>query len=41
MIVIKRDGSQEEFNRAKIKNALMGALQSVNKLDEEKIRSVA
>ena len=41
MIVIKRDGSQEEFNRAKIKNALMGALQSVNKLDEEKIKSVA
>ena len=41
MIVIKRDGSQEEFNRAKIKNALIGALQSVNKLDEEKIKSVA
>ncbi|MBR4129519.1 MAG: anaerobic ribonucleoside-triphosphate reductase [Bacteroidaceae bacterium] len=41
MIVIKRDGSQEEFNRAKIKNALVEALRSVNKLDEEKIKSVA
>ena len=41
MIVIKRDGSQEEFNRAKIKNALVEALKSVNKLDEEKIKSVA
>ena len=41
MIVIKRDGSQEEFNRAKIKNALVGALRSVNKMDEEKIKSVA
>ena len=41
MIVIKRDGSQEEFNRAKIKNALVEALRSVNKHDEEKIKSVA
>ena len=41
MIVIKRDGSPEEFNRAKIKNAIIGALQSVNKLDKEKIKSVA
>lgn len=41
MIVIKRDGSQEEFNRAKIKNAIIGALQSVNKLDDEKIKTVA
>ena len=41
MIVIKRDGSQEEFNRAKIKNAIVEALRSVNKMDEEKIKSVA
>ena len=41
MIVIKRDGSKEEFNRAKIKNAIIGALQSVNKLDDEKIKTVA
>ena len=41
MIVIKRDGSKEEFNRAKIKNALVEALRSVNKHDEEKIKSVA
>ena len=41
MIVIKRDGSQEEFNRAKIKNALVEAIRSVNKMDEEKIKSVA
>ena len=41
MIVIKRDGSHEEFNRAKIKNALIEALRSVNKMDEEKIKSVA
>ena len=41
MIVIKRDGSKEEFNRAKIKNAIIGAFQSVSDLDEEKIKSVA
>ena len=41
MIVIKRDGSQEEFNRAKIKSAIVGAFQSVSALDEEKIKSVA
>ena len=41
MIVIKRDGSKEEFNRAKIRNAIMGALQSVNKMDAEKAQSVA
>jgi len=41
MIVIKRDGSKEEFNRAKIRNAIMGALQSVNKMDAETAKSVA
>ena len=41
MNVIKRDGSKEEFNRAKIRNAIMGALQSVNKMDAEKAQSVA
>ena len=41
MIVIKRDGSSEEFDRAKIKNAIIGAFQSVSALDEEKIKSVA
>ena len=37
MIVIKRDGSKEEFNRAKIKSAIVGAFQSVSSLDEEKM----
>ena len=41
MIVIKRDGSPEEFDRAKIKNAIIGAFQSVSTLDEDKIKSVA
>ena len=41
MIVIKRDGSKEEFNRSKIRNAIMGALQSVNKMDAETAKSVA
>ena len=41
MIVIKRDGSKEEFNRQKIKNAIIGAFQSVSSWDEEKINSVA
>ena len=36
MFVLKRDGSQEEFNRAKIKNAIIGAFQSVSDLDDEK-----
>ena len=41
MIVIKRDGSKEEFDRAKIKSAIIGAFRSVSGLDEEKIKSVA
>ena len=41
MIVIKRDGSKEEFKRQKIKNAIVGAFQSVSGFDEEKINTVA
>ena len=41
MIVIKRDGSKEEFNRLKIKNAIIGAFQSIGGMDEEKIKTVA
>ena len=41
MIVIKRDGSKEEFKRQKIKNAIIGAFQSVSSWDEEKINTVA
>ncbi|MDE6634168.1 MAG: hypothetical protein K2J96_02770 [Bacteroidaceae bacterium] len=41
MFVIKRDGSKEEFNRAKLNHAIIGAFESVSGFDAERIKSVA